>query len=188
MAQRSNPEDVPPNAKQTHDPVCIRIYHKPKIQATHRQRQVKTCTIKNGVPQSSVLAPMLFNIYTSNIPHTASTQYICADDIALMESGLNYADIHQTLTNDLTCLDLYLQRWRFRLNSEQLLSSDKLPGKPPDGRWLRRENDPDNSKPQESSWTRTQPTLTGAPQSNKNRIWQVETQHEPDGADTISFV
>ena len=41
---------------------------------------------------------------------------------------------------------------------------------------------------EETSWTRTQPTLTGAPQSNKNMIWQVQTQHEPDGAGTISFV
>ena len=49
---------------------------------------------------------MLFNIDTSDIPHTASTQHIYADNIALMESGLSYADIQQTLTNDLTCLDL----------------------------------------------------------------------------------
>ena len=35
---------------------------------------------------------------------------------------------------------------------------------------------------------RIQPTLTGASQSDKNRIWQVQTQHEPDGAGAISFV
>ena len=51
---------------------------------------------------------MLFNIYTSDIPYTASTQYIYADDIPLMELGLNCADIQQTLTNDLTCLNLYI--------------------------------------------------------------------------------
>ena len=36
-----------------------------------------------------------------------------------MESGLNYAEIQQTLTNDLTNLDMYLQRWRLRLNVEK---------------------------------------------------------------------
>ncbi|KAI0212168.1 Poly(ADP-ribose) glycohydrolase [Lamellibrachia satsuma] len=40
-----------------------------------------------------------------------------------MESGLNYADIQQTLTNDLTCLDLYLQRWRLRRNVNKTVSS-----------------------------------------------------------------
>ena len=64
------------------------------------------------VPQGSVLAPMLFNIYMYDIPKTASTKYMYADYIALMESGLNYAEIQQTLTNDLTNLDMYLQRWR----------------------------------------------------------------------------
>ncbi len=46
-----------------------------------------------------------------------------ADDIALMESGLNYAEIQQTLTNGLTNLDMYLQRWRLRLNVEKTVSS-----------------------------------------------------------------
>ena len=40
-------------------------------------------TLKNGVPQGSVLAPALFNIYTYNIPVTVSKKYIYADDIAL---------------------------------------------------------------------------------------------------------
>ena len=66
-----------------------------------------------------------------DILKTASTKYMYADDIALMESGLNYAEIQQTLTND--NLDMYLQRWRLRLNvgknNEQLFSLDKLHGK-----------------------------------------------------------
>ena len=40
--------------------------------------------LKNGVPQLSTLAPMLFNIYISDIPNTVSTQYGYADDLALL--------------------------------------------------------------------------------------------------------
>ena len=41
----------------------------------------------------------------------------------LMESGLNYAEIQQTLTNDLTNPDMYFQQWRLRLNVEKTVSS-----------------------------------------------------------------
>ena len=47
----------------------------------HVKRQVKNIHHQELVPQSSVLAPMFFNIDTSDIPHTASTLYIYADDI-----------------------------------------------------------------------------------------------------------
>ena len=35
-----------------------------------------------------------------------------ADDIALLESDLNYVEIQQTLTNGLADMERYLQRWR----------------------------------------------------------------------------
>ena len=58
-----------------------------------------------------------------DIPKTAATNYIYADDIALMESGLNYAEIQHALTNDMTNLDMYFQQWRLRLNVEKTESS-----------------------------------------------------------------
>jgi len=40
--------------------------------------------LKNGLPQESVLAPLLFNIYNSYLPTTVSRKYAYADDLAIM--------------------------------------------------------------------------------------------------------
>ena len=66
---------------------------------------------------------LLFNIYICMIFRKLHQQNTCMHHIALMESGLNYAETQQTLTNDLTNLDMYLQRWRLRLNVEKTVSS-----------------------------------------------------------------
>jgi hypothetical protein len=39
--------------------------------------------LNNGLPQGSVLAPLLFSLYSSDIPSTLSNQFQYADDIAL---------------------------------------------------------------------------------------------------------
>jgi len=42
--------------------------------------------LKNGVPRESVLAPLLFNIYTSDLPTTISRKYAYAGDLAIMHA------------------------------------------------------------------------------------------------------
>ena len=37
-------------------------------------------TLQNGLPQGSTLSPLLFNIYTSDVPPTTSRKFIYADD------------------------------------------------------------------------------------------------------------
>ena len=42
--------------------------------------------LKNGVPQGSVLAPLLYNIYTYDLPSLVSKKNAYADDLALVHA------------------------------------------------------------------------------------------------------
>ena len=48
------------------------------------EKQSRLRRLKNGVPQGSVLAPLLFNIYTYNLPVTVGKKFAYANDLAVL--------------------------------------------------------------------------------------------------------
>ena len=48
--------------------------------------------LRNGVPQGLTLAPMLFNIYTYNVPATAVKMYGYTDDLAILHAGKEWGE------------------------------------------------------------------------------------------------
>jgi len=53
---------------------------------TGNSKRSRLRRLKNGVPKGSVLAPLLFNIYISDLPTTVSRKYAYADDLAIMHA------------------------------------------------------------------------------------------------------
>ena len=56
---------------------------------TGDSKQSRLRRLKNGVPQALVLAPLLFNIYTYDLPSMISRKFAYADDLALLHSSGN---------------------------------------------------------------------------------------------------
>ena len=82
----------------------------------------KVRSLKNGVPQGSVLAPLLFNIYVSDLPPTKATKYMYADDIALAIASSREAELETELSADMENISAYLHHWRLKLSESKTTS------------------------------------------------------------------
>ena len=90
---------------------------------TGDSKQSRLRHLKNGVPQRSVLAPLLFNIYTYNLPSMISRKFVYADDLALLHSSGNWKDLEGTLSQDMSTLSAYLQTWRLKLSHTKTVTT-----------------------------------------------------------------
>ena len=79
--------------------------------------------LRNGVPQGSVLAPMLFNIYIYDLPLTTSRKYGYADDLAILLSRPSWEAVEEGLSEDMNILSSYLKDWRLKLSVEKTVAT-----------------------------------------------------------------
>ena len=90
---------------------------------TGDSKQSRLRRLKNGVPQGSVLAPLLFNIYTYDLPSMISRKFAYADNLALLHSSGNWKDLEGTLSQDMTALSTCLQTWRLKLSHTKTVTA-----------------------------------------------------------------
>ena len=69
---------------------------------TGDSKQSRLRRLKSGVPQGSVLAPLLFNLYKYDLPSMISRKFAYADDLALLHSSGNWKDLRLKLSHTKT--------------------------------------------------------------------------------------
>ena len=90
---------------------------------TGDSKQSRLRHLKNGVTQASVLAPVLFNFYTYDLPSMISRKFAYADDLALLQSSGKWKDLEGTLSQDMSTLSTYLQTWRLKLSHTKAVTA-----------------------------------------------------------------
>ena len=76
--------------------------------------------IKAGVPQGSVLGPVLYLLYTSDIPdldHNIMATF--ADDTAIIAVGKNHEEAARKLQTSIDQINTWRKRWRIKLNESK---------------------------------------------------------------------
>ena len=73
--------------------------------------------IQSGVPQGSILSPILFNVLLHDIPQVASISIsLFADDIAIYSTGDDIPNLLNALQNYLNQISSWLTQWYQKLN------------------------------------------------------------------------
>ncbi|GJQ65109.1 hypothetical protein Trydic_g7254 [Trypoxylus dichotomus] len=83
-------------------------------------RRSTTRTATAGVPQGSAISPLLFNIYTSDIPTTAHVNLaMYADDVCIYSRSLNARVIDRRLQAALDTLRDWYAKWRIAVHPQK---------------------------------------------------------------------
>jgi Reverse transcriptase (RNA-dependent DNA polymerase)/Endonuclease-reverse transcriptase len=87
-----------------------------RVEGTHSSPH----PLRAGVPQGSVLSPLLFSLYVNDIPHTSGVHLaLFADDTALYFTHRNRAHVAKKLQTAASTLGKWFRKWRIEVNPDK---------------------------------------------------------------------
>ena len=76
--------------------------------------------INAGIPQGSVLGPLLFLVFINDLPENLESHVrLFADDSKLFVTTANSLDPETTLNNDLASINLWAKKWLVYFNPDK---------------------------------------------------------------------
>ena len=90
------------------------------FQIRYQKEYTKPYTIQSAVPQDSILGPILYSVFTADLPETEQTLAATyADDTAILASHQNPITASRKLQNHLNQFEKWLKRWRINANENK---------------------------------------------------------------------
>ena len=86
-------------------------------------KQSRRVSLRDGLPQGSVLAPSHFNIFIADIPDIKSRKFAYADDLAIAFQSKSFDELEKTLNADLATLHEYYNTWHLIPNPNKTVCS-----------------------------------------------------------------
>ena len=86
-------------------------------------KQSRLRRLQNGLLQESVLALLVFNTCTYDLPSMTSLKYAYADYLALLYASRDRKAVEDTLSQDMTTLSTYLQTCKLKLSNTKTVTA-----------------------------------------------------------------
>jgi len=88
---------------------------------TYNKHESPFLPIITGVPQGSVLGPLLFLIYINDISYISNylSFFLFADDTTILKSGVNLCDMQVKINEELDILDRWLKINKLSINTDK---------------------------------------------------------------------
>ena len=77
--------------------------------------------VKMGVPQGSILGPLLFLLYINDLPNSInkSTPILFADDTTVVKTGTNLQELYRDMNNELLNIETWCKTNKLSLNAKK---------------------------------------------------------------------
>ncbi|VDI25779.1 Hypothetical predicted protein, partial [Mytilus galloprovincialis] len=80
--------------------------------------------VASGVPQGTVVGPLLFLCHINDLPETVKSQVRFIADDCLLYRKVQTQQEHQLLQNDLVSLEEWAKKWGMRFNAKKMLRDE----------------------------------------------------------------